>query len=118
MLRLDGGELGSVAGKFRLPCRRGERHSQQIRIHEQMLAARDALADGFEVEGVSGAAEEIVRNPESHRRWAIELVKELPMVNLGCVYAVEDGGDRAWNAIHAGASHQFGENRDRQRLGR
>jgi hypothetical protein len=71
---------------------RGDRHSQQIRIHEQMLAARDALADGCKVEGVSGAAEEAVRNPEPRRRRAIELVNELPMRKLGCVYAVEDGG--------------------------
>src|SRR6516162_11222294 len=83
-----------------------------------MLAARDALADGCKVEGVSGAAEEAVRNPEPRRRRAMELANELPMVKLGCVYAVEDGGHRAWNAIYASASHQFGEDRDRQRLGR
>src|SRR5215469_16474745 len=113
MLGLDAGELRSVAGKLRLPCRRGDRHSQEISIHEQMLAARDALADGCKVECVSGTAEEAVRNPEPRRRWAIELVHELPMVKLGCVYAVEDGGHRARNLIHAGASHQFGEDRDR-----
>src|SRR5689334_18910304 len=100
MLGLDAGEFGSVAGKFRLPRRGGDRHSQQIRIHEQMLAARDALADGCKVEGVSGSAEEAVRNPESRRRRAIELVNELPMGKLGCVYTVEDSGHGAWNAIH------------------
>src|SRR5215467_15843625 len=109
MLGLDAGELRSVAGKLRLPCRRGDRHSQEISIHEQMLAARDALADGYKVEGVSGAAEEAVRNPEPRRRRGPELVSELPMVKLGCVYGVEDGGHRAWDAIHARASHQFGE---------
>src|SRR6476646_6208968 len=30
MLGLDAGELRSVAGKLRLPCRRGDRHSQEI----------------------------------------------------------------------------------------